>query len=377
MNKTLSFKQIANLIATVGDKLTVLVEGENGIGKTAIFHHLASMEQFKNHIKVQPIDCTQLSDGSIWMPDIDKDNGVSRELPNERLGVSKTNQRGVNGSRPVLMMFDEIAKARQYVKDMIAPIVYERRVGNYFLPEGSVVFAATNLSAEGLGDMLQAHLRNRLVVVRMRKPNHEEYSAWAISNGVRPEIVVTNEETPEVYHSFVDYMEGGEHHHKDRALAKSNPYIFDPSNPGQMSYASPRSMARCSPVVEAYVNGVLDDSTATEAMVGIAGAPYADKLMAMIRFGQQLPNIKDIKAHPDTTPLPSNKLAQIFQVMQFISRTETREDASAFCKYVARMGGEFEALFTRRIVDSPKVGMFATVPEFGEMLARNQIYYKV
>jgi hypothetical protein len=275
------------------------------------------------------------------------------------------------------MMFDEIAKGRQYIKDMIAPIVYERRVGNYFLPEGSVVFAGTNLSSEGLGDTLQAHLRNRLVVVRMRKPNHDEYTAWAMANGIRPEIIVTNEETPEVYHSFVDYMEGGEHHHKDRTLAKSNPYIFDPSNSGQLSYASPRSMARCSATVEAYVNGLIDDDTANEALVGIAGAPYADKLMSMIRFGQQLPSVKDVLAKPDTTPLPDNKLAQIFQVMQFISRAETREDAAAFCTYVGRMGGEFESLFCRRLVDSPKIGMFASVAEFGQMLARNQMYYKV
>ena len=377
MKKALSFKQIANLIITLGHKKTIVIEGENGIGKTSVFHYLAKHEKFKDHIKVQPIDCTQLSDGSIWMPEIDRELGVSRELPNERLGVNKNNQRGVNGSRPVLLMFDEIAKARQYVKDMIAPIVYERRVGNYFLPEGSVVFAGTNMAFEGLGDNVQPHLRTRISTVRMRKPNHEEYSEWALANGIRPEIIVTNEETPEVYHSFTDYMEGGEHYHKDRTLAKSNPYIFDPSNAGQELYASPRTMAACSDVVEAYVNGLLDDDTAEQTLIGTAGAPYTDKLMSMTRFGQQLPSVKDVLAKPDTTPLPENKLAQIFQVMQFISRAETREDAAAFCTYVGRMGGEFESLFCRRLVDSPKIGMFASVAEFGQMLARNQMYYKV
>mgnify|MGYP003338844823 FL=1 len=110
MQKYLSFTQVCNLIASVGHKRTIIVEGENGIGKTALFHALKRMPKFANHIAVDPIDCTQLSDGSVWMPDLDRENGISRELPNERFGMSKHNQHGVNGSKPVLIMLDEIAK---------------------------------------------------------------------------------------------------------------------------------------------------------------------------------------------------------------------------------------------------------------------------
>jgi hypothetical protein len=111
-----------------------------------------------------------LSDGSLFMPDIDRERGVSSELPNERLGVSKQNQRGVNGAKPTLITFDEVAKVPQYVKNMIAPIAYERRAGVCLRYRGrSIVIMATNLAVEGLGDSLQAHLRNRLIVVKMRK----------------------------------------------------------------------------------------------------------------------------------------------------------------------------------------------------------------
>ena len=40
MRNFLSFKQVQSLVATVGHKRTVIVEGENGIGKTALFHAL-------------------------------------------------------------------------------------------------------------------------------------------------------------------------------------------------------------------------------------------------------------------------------------------------------------------------------------------------
>jgi len=78
MNQFLSASQVVSLVAAIGDKRTVIVEGENGIGKTALFHALRKLPKFADHIAVQPIDCTQLSDGSVWMPDLDRENGVSR-----------------------------------------------------------------------------------------------------------------------------------------------------------------------------------------------------------------------------------------------------------------------------------------------------------
>ena len=202
MNQFLSASQVVSLIAAVGDKRTVIVEGENGIGKTALFHQLKRLPKFANHIAVDPIDCTQLSDGSVWMPDLDRENGISRELPNERFGVSKTNQRGVNGGKPIMVFLDEIAKAKQYIKDVLAPIVYEQRVGSYEMTEGSVVFCATNLATEGLGDSIQAHLRNRLVFLYMRKPTQQEWYQWGIDNGIDPIILACTEENPQWFDSF-------------------------------------------------------------------------------------------------------------------------------------------------------------------------------
>ena len=41
MQNFLSAQQVLNLIATIGHKRTVIVEGENGIGKTALLHQLS------------------------------------------------------------------------------------------------------------------------------------------------------------------------------------------------------------------------------------------------------------------------------------------------------------------------------------------------
>jgi hypothetical protein len=372
-NDFLSHKQVVDLIKAVGDTRTVIVMGENGIGKTALHHSLSQDQQFDNHIKIKPIDSTQLSDGSLFMPDLDRERGVSTELPNERLGVSKFNRKGVDGSRPVLGMFDEIAKVPQFVKNMLAPILYERRVGNYTMPEGSVWFACTNLSVEGLGDLLQAHLRNRLIVVKMRKAATAEWlNDFAIPRGLNPIMLACVEENPMVGDSFLDYRQGGKYEGKD--LKKDNPLIFNPEEI-QDAYASWRSIHAACDILDAMDS--MDSTTLRLALEGTVGKPFASVLTSFINFGKQIPATSAVRANPDTVPLPNNKIAQQVQVFQLITRTEDRDDAQAFTKYIMRLQPEMQSLFCRRVSDSQRVGLFKTVAEFGQLLTDNKIYYRV
>ena len=371
MNNFLSAQQVLNLIAAIGDKRTVIVEGENGIGKTALFHQLKRMPQFADHIAVDPIDCTQLSDGSVWMPDLDRENGVSRELPNERFGVSKTNQRGINGGKPIMVFLDELAKAPQFIKNVLAPIVYEQRVGNYHFVEGSVVFAATNLSIEGLGDSIQAHLRNRLVFVKMRKPTSDEWVKWATDNGINPMVIAFVNNEPRVMQSFLDYEKGGMFEGKD--LSKDNGFIFNPKSM-QLAYATPRSLVAASDILNAGL-GVLDDDTLEAALVGTVGATTAQALSSFIRFGREICEYSRVIKSPDTAPLSDNPTAQLIQVFQFVTRVADRSEAEAIVKYVWRMRAEMQSIFCNTVATSQRVAMFATINEFGRMLAEHKIFF--
>ena len=371
MNNFLSASQVVSLVAAVGDKRTVIVEGENGIGKTALFHALRKLPKFADHIAVQPIDCTQLSDGSVWMPDLDRENGVSRELPNERFGVSAFNQLGVNNSKPILVGLDEIAKAPQFIKNVLAPIIYERRVGNLSMPEGSVVVCFTNLSIEGLGDSIQAHLRNRLVFVKMRKPSCDEWVKWATDNGVNPMIIAFVSNEPRVMQSFLEYEKGGMFEGKD--LSKDNGFIFNPKSM-QLAYATPRSLVAASDILDAGL-GVLDDDTLEAALVGTVGATTAEALSSFIRFGREICEYSRVIKSPDTAPLSDNPTAQLIQVFQFVTRVADRTEAEAIVKYVWRMRAEMQSIFCNTVATSQRVALFATINEFGRMLAEHKIFF--
>ena len=371
MNNFLSASQVVSLVAAVGDKRTVIVEGENGIGKTALFHALRKLPKFVDHIAVQPIDCTQLSDGSVWMPDLDRENGVSRELPNERFGVSAFNQLGVNNSKPILVGLDEIAKAPQFIKNVLAPIIYERRVGNLSMPEGSVVVCFTNLSIEGLGDSIQAHLRNRLVFVKMRKPSCDEWVKWATDNGVNPMIIAFVSNEPRVMQSFLEYEKGGMFEGKD--LSKDNGFIFNPKSM-QLAYATPRSLVAASDILDVGL-GVLDDDTLEAALVGTVGATTAEALSSFIRFGREICEYSRVIKSPDTAPLSDNPTAQLIQVFQFVTRVADRTEAEAIVKYVWRMRAEMQSIFCNTVATSQRVALFATINEFGRMLAEHKIFF--
>ena len=371
MSKYLSFTQVVSLISAVGHKRTIIVEGENGIGKTALFHALKKLPKFANHIAVDPIDCTQLSDGSVWMPDLDRENGISRELPNERFGVNKNNQRGVNGSQPILVMLDEIAKAAQFIKNVLAPIVYERRIGAYHLVEGSVVFAGTNLSIEGLGDSIQAHLKNRLIFVKMRKPTAEEWVLWATDAGINPTVIAFVHNETRVMASFLDYEKGGNFEGKN--MSKDNGFVFNPKSV-QDSYATPRSLVAAADVLDDCM-GVVDDDTLEAGLCGAVGETTAQAMASFIRFGKDICDYSRVIADPDKAPISSNPTAQLIQIFQFVSRVADRKEAEAIVKYVWRMRAEIQSIFCNTVASSQSVNMFATINEFGRMLAEHKIFF--
>ena len=371
MNQYLSSSQVISLIAAVGHKRTVIVEGENGIGKTALFHQLKRLPKFANHIAVDPIDCTQLSDGSVWMPDLDRENGISRELPNERFGVSKSNQRGVNGSKPIIAFLDEIAKAPQFIKNVLAPIVYEQRVGNYHFVEGSVIFCATNLSVEGLGDSIQAHLRNRLVFVKMRKPTADEWVKWATDAGINPMVIAFVSNEPRVMASFLEYEKGGAYEGKD--MSKDNGFVFNPKST-QQAYATPRSLAAAGDILDEGL-GILDDTTIEQALIGTVGYTTAESLASFVRFGREICEYARVIKDPKTAPLSDNPTAQLIQVFQFVSRAKDRTEAEAIVTYVWRMRAEMQSIFCNTVATSQRVDLFITLSDFGKMLAEHKIFF--
>ena len=368
--KLLSQRQITSAIKSFGHKRTIFVQGEKGIGKTAMHYNLQRDPAFADFIFPAPMDATQMSDGSLWMPDLDREAGVSRELPNEALGLSKVNQRGIAGARPVFLTFDEVGKAPRYIKNYLATLVNEHRIGGYYLPEGSIVLCLTNLSQEGLGDEMQAHFADRLIHMTMRKPTLDEWKEdFAVPRKLNEVVVAACELFPSVFDSFLDYEPGGKFAGKD--MAKCNYYVTNPRI-AQTKCTTPRSIHAASDVVNGA--GSMDDDTLEAALMGTVGDAFAKEIMTTLRFGRQLPDYERVIADPEHTPVPKDPTPQIVQVFQFVSRAE-RADVQPIVTYVQRMRSEMQGLFATTVSKSGSAAMFATNKDFGGLMANQRNYF--
>ena len=116
MQQEISLKQAEELIATVGKDVTVHLKGQPGIGKSSILKTLAT--RFPNHTPVY-IDCADLDLGDLAMPAMNHETKTTTFYPNERFAI--------HDNKPVIIMLDEITKASEPVKNMLLPVMLDRK----------------------------------------------------------------------------------------------------------------------------------------------------------------------------------------------------------------------------------------------------------
>ena len=190
----LSLDQIATAIKPGGNKRTILIQGHMGTGKSSLLNALAA--ELPDHIPCY-FDCTTKDLGDITIPNIakmDDGTGYVTYLTNEELGA--------HNHKPVLIDVDEYGKANPAVKNALLRLLLERKIGSYTLHPDSIIFATTNLGAEGVGDLLPPHARNRMTVITARKPNNIEWIEWGINNGIDHTLLGWAKDNPQLFASF-------------------------------------------------------------------------------------------------------------------------------------------------------------------------------
>jgi hypothetical protein len=357
MYNSITLKQCADLIAAVGDQQTVLVQGEMGIGKSAILKMLKSYPQFKDAFFCY-VDITTKDVGDFIVPkikDIDG-NEVCAFIPNEEFGFHFK-------GRKVVMMLDEIGKARGGVLNASLRLMNERSLGVNVLSEGSVVFGTTNLAVEGIGDNIPPHARNRITVVRAAKPNAPTWiEEYAIPMGINPVIIGTVAEYPEMFATFEDYEK-----------PEQNKYINDPRTV-RSSFVTPRSMERAAYVYES--TRILGDAVMCHALAGTVGEAAMHNILTMDKMDSQLTPWDELIKSPDTATVPTSAAATCMLVAKAVHRIET-SNIVAWMKFLNRIPKEAQGLFARSVMSDkcPKRDVAARNTEFALWAAANNFMF--
>jgi len=323
---SLNLEQVHNLIlASQGDRTTVLVQGHMGCGKTSLLKSLAAA--LPGHVPCY-FDCTTKSLGDTMLPklkDLDGNDFV-RFAPNEEFGVHL--------GKPLILMIDEYGKADPSTKNALLRVMQEFQIGSYVLPEGSMVFGTTNLGVEGIGDVLPPHARNRITVVTTRKPTALEFIEWGINNDVDHTILGWVKDNPHCMQSFEDVRDPDE-----------NLYIYHPRS-SRAAFVTPRSLEKASNWMKK--RHLLDRQSLTAALIGTLGNEAAQNLAVFIEMADKLPTLESIKTRPDTALVPDNTAALCMVVFRVLGCIE-KEWVAAWHTYLQRLPNEAQSLFVNGV----------------------------
>ena len=348
MQQEISLKQAEDLIATIGRDVTVHMRGQPGIGKSSILKTLAT--RFPNHTPVY-IDCADLDLGDLAMPAMNHETRTTTFYPNERFAIHQ--------DKPVIIMLDEITKASEPVKNMLLPVMLERRLGSVKFHPDSIVYSTGNLTTDGVGDTMKAHAKNRLTSVTIRNPNDDEWINWGVDNGVAPEVLAWIKQFPHALASYTDDSQ------------KENMYIYNPRKQ-QDAFVSPRSLEKASHIVKN--RATLGEDTTMVALTGTIGESASRDMSAYFSLADGLPTKESIYQEPEKAILPSDPSARVILVMRELM-TITDKHMDAWITYLQRLPMEIQALFAVNMMASSRKQIAATNKSFIDWAVKNNQYF--
>jgi hypothetical protein len=343
LQKPLSINDVVRLIHTVGDRVTLLLLSEPGVGKTSVLTNLAvrNGDKWRGNGDNYPtdkeryvyVDVPNVRDGDLFMRMPDNVKRTLRQFLTDLIDP--------NDPRPVNIMFDELLKGPRSVRPLFTRALLEKALGDYTLPKGSRVFATSNNVSDGVGDSIEAHVANRVTIVPMRKPKVEEWCVWGEANGISPTTLACVAMNPRVMASYTD-----------GADAANNEYIFNPrTNP--VTFASPRSIAKADVLVRN--SSMFGEDAVFTTIAGTCGLPYASLITTFIALQDQLIPPKQVIADPMGVTVPTGAALWLL-MFNLIPVIETQDDLNAAVVFMQRVPSrEIQAVFNTMCLNNERL----------------------
>lgn len=342
-------------------KITTVVRGHNGYGKTAILNDLKLA--YPNHTAVL-CDMSTKEAGDMLMPKFQNIEGVDvcAGVPHKDLGLHTKGD--------VILFLDEIFKCKKALQVSLAQLLYDHKLGDLQLSKNSIILGASNLEDEGFGDQSLGFVYNRIAVIELRKPTGDDWAdEYAIPNNLHPTIIQSAKEYAGMFADYRDYTKVGD-----------NQYIFDPRAPLSF-YTTGRSLERASKILFAltepskeYPTG-MSSEVITHALKNIVGDRAAADIMSIHDLHSELPVWKDIIDHPEKATVPKSAGACCLLIYTAIQNLEAKT-VSKWMIYLKRHKKEAQALFASTILRTSKSAVISSNKDFLDWGTENRYLYR-
>jgi hypothetical protein len=229
----------------------VFIWGPPGIGKSAL------VQRFADEVGLPCVSLlgSQLApEDLIGVPQIV--DGCSRFCP--PVSIARTT--------PYCLFLDELNACSHEVQKAFYSLIHERRIGEYCLPDGSVVVGAGNRAQDSaIVKPMSSALINRMIHVHL-KVSHRDWLEWAGANNIHPLVVQYIQNRP-------DHL-----------------WVQPPKH--EETFSSPRSWHMLSDALHEY-GGALNDQILEVLAFGCVSAEHAGQFKA---FAKQIRSRYKLKA---------------------------------------------------------------------------------
>ena len=171
---TVTQNDLMDILINVAPIRPVFIWGAPGIGKSAL------VEKFAADMGLPCVSLlgSQLApEDIIGIPQIKGD--TSEFLPPKMIARKE----------PYVLFLDELNACSQEVQKAFYSLIHERRIGEYHLPEGSIVVGAGNRAQDSaIVKTMSSALINRMFHVQM-KADPRQWIKWAHESGLHPWVI--------------------------------------------------------------------------------------------------------------------------------------------------------------------------------------------
>jgi hypothetical protein len=285
--------------------IPIMIHGAPGGGKSDIVRQIGQ----DRNIPVIPMILSTIESADLrGLPFIEngKVNFASMgELPD----VAKHGPAGI-------LFFDELTQAAMSVQNAAMPLILDRQLGDYRLPDGWKVVAAGNRVSDRAGSgRLNSALANRLSHVDYGV-NTDDWSKWALTRGNVPAELV--------------------------AFIRFRPDLLNLFNPDQIVNATPRTWGYVAKALSAGIPQEIE----LPLLAGIVGQGPASELIAFLRIWRKLPSPDGVLMNPDVADVPTDG-ATLYALCGALSRKVTINTIGNFCRYADRLKPEYRVLMVK------------------------------
>jgi hypothetical protein len=184
IEETVTLSQAKELIKCLAADESVLLLSAPGVGKSDTVAQAAA----EAGLPCRSLLGTQIAPEDVsGVPQIVGERSV---FCPPRILLPETNE-------PFCLFLDELPACTPDVQKAFYSLLLERRIGEHRLPRGSWVVAAGNRAQDrALVRTISSALVNRVIILNVRV-DVGEWSTWAASHGVRPEIIRFISESPD------------------------------------------------------------------------------------------------------------------------------------------------------------------------------------